>query len=122
MTKKIVVSGTRTYNDYGLLEKTLDKIAEEFGPDLEIVEGGAAGADDLAGRYAARHHIPLVKFPADWKKYGRGAGPVRNRQMLEYAGKDGLLVAFWDGKSRGTKNIIDTAQTMGLQTRVISSP
>ena len=62
-----------------------------------------------------------MRFPADWKVYGKQAGPVRNRQMLNYAKEEqGALLAFWDGKSRGTKNMIDIAKDAGIIVKVVS--
>jgi hypothetical protein len=69
----------------------------------EIVSGGAKGADTLGEQFAQTHNLPCKIFPADWKKYGRAAGPKRNAQMAEYANYG---VALWDGKSRGTANMI----------------
>lgn len=64
--------------------------------------------------------LPLRRFPAEWNKYGKMAGPMRNAQMMSYA-KEGIpaLVAFWDGKSRGTKNMINTADNGRTFVRVI---
>ena len=77
----------------------------------EIVSGCARGADTLGKKYANDHNIPVKKFPAEWNKYGRSAGYIRNTEMADYAD---ILVAFWDGKSLGTKHMIDTATKKGL--------
>jgi hypothetical protein len=84
--------------------------------DVEIVSGTAAGADTLGERYAQEKGYEVKKFPAQWDLYGKSAGYKRNQQMAEYA--DGLI-AFWDGKSRGTKHMIDIATNKGLKVRVI---
>ena len=81
----------------------------------QVVSGMARGVDTLALQWASKHCMPVAKFPADWNKYGRGAGHIRNRQMADNAD---ALVAVWDGKSRGTKNMIDTAKAKGLQVYV----
>ena len=83
---------------------------------MEIVCGGATGADTLGKRFAEELGYSVKMFPADWKKYGRRAGPVRNQQMGEYAD---ALIAFWDGISHGTKNMIDYAMSKGLKVRVV---
>ena len=84
--------------------------------EVEIVSGTAAGADTLGERYAQEKGYEVKKFPAQWDLYGKSAGYKRNQQMAEYA--DGLI-AFWDGKSKGTKHMIDIANKMGLKVRVI---
>jgi hypothetical protein len=83
---------------------------------LEIVSGAAPGADRVGERFATGNGIALKKFPADWDKHGRAAGPIRNGEMGDYADR---LIAFWDGESRGTKNMIETAKEKGLIVRVI---
>ena len=90
--------------------------------NIEIISGGCSGADEFAERYAKYWDIPLRVFPANWGKYGKSAGVIRNEQMAIYASacEDdyGMLIAFWDGKSRGTKNMIDTAFKYGLDVHV----
>ena len=85
-----------------------------------IVAGDAKGADQIGIRYAMERKLPLRRFPAEGNKYGKMAGPMRNAQMMSYA-KEGIpaLVAFWDGKSRGTKNMINTADNGRTFVRVI---
>jgi hypothetical protein len=104
---KLAVVGSRTFNDYSLLERTLLRVRT---PITEIVSGGARGADSLAARWAHVHGVPLKEFLPDWKKYGKSAGFRRNREIIEYA--DAML-AFWDGISRGTKHDIDLAIELG---------
>jgi hypothetical protein len=76
-----------------------------------IIHGAAKGADTLAGRWAKEFNIPVLVFPADWKKYGRRAGPIRNAQMLS-EGKPNLVVAFPGG--RGTANMVGLSQKAGV--------
>ncbi len=85
--------------------------------DLEIISGGAKGADTVGERFARGNRIPLKVFPADWDEHGKAAGHIRNRQMGDYADR---LIAFWDGESRGTKGMIEYAKGEGLIVRVIS--
>ena len=111
----VIVAGSRNFNDYELLTAKLDKILSKRD-NVQIVSGGARGADSLGDRYAKEHNLPLKIFPANWDLYGRSAGYRRNEQMAEYAD---ALVAFWDGESHGTKHMIETAQAMGLPLRVV---
>lgn len=112
---KVIIAGGRWYDDYKFLKEKCDTILSNLS-EVEIVSGAAKGADGLGEKYAKENNYKCTKFPADWEKYGRSAGPRRNRQMAEYA--DGLI-AFWDGKSRGTKNMIELAKKHKLKTRVI---
>lgn len=116
---RVIIAGTRTYADYQTLRIVSDTVIGELRsmtPDapVTIISGDASGADTLGKRYAKERGYLLKRFPVDWKLFGKMAGPVRNRQMLEYA-KAGLpvLIAFWDGVSRGTKNMITIAEDAG---------
>ena len=109
---RVIIAGTRTFDNYGLLYEYADYKLSQIQDNIEIVSGGAKGADALGERYAREKGYSLRVFPADWAKYGRKAGPMRNRQMAEYA--DALL-AFWDGESAGTKNMIEEANKQGLK-------
>jgi hypothetical protein len=81
----------------------------------EFVSGGAAGVDRHGELWARRHGYRVRVFPADWKAHGKAAGPIRNRQMAEYATH---LVAIWDGESRGTASMIREAHRRGLGVHV----
>lgn len=121
---KLIVAGTRSFNDYELLRSVITQLFMKrhcwiIDWNEEIVSGGAPGADTLAVRYATEADIPFKVFPADWKKYGRSAGPRRNRQMAEYA--DAAIV-FWDGKSRGTQNMIQQMRELGKAVEVVIYP
>jgi len=70
-------------------------------------DGGAKGADTLASIYAKEHNIPIIVYKPNWKKYGRSAGIIRNKDIVNYCDK---LVAFWDGKSKGTLNSINLSK------------
>ena len=102
---KVIVAGTRTFNDYEMLCGTLQEILDSYN-DITIVSGCASGADALGERFAEEHGYNILRFPAEWDKYGMAAGPIRNKKMAEIAD---MCVVFWDGKSRGTKNMIDEA-------------
>jgi hypothetical protein len=105
---RIIIAGGREFNDYELLREICDV---HISPDSEIVSGGARGTDKLGERYATETGRDLKIFPADWNKHGKGAGHIRNKQMAEYSD---MLIAFWDGESKGTKNMIDTSIKLGL--------
>lgn len=117
-TYRVIVAGGRDFNDEEYLNKSLDELMEEF-VDIEIVSGHANGADKLAEEYAMRLELSLKIFPADWKKYGRAAGPIRNREMLSYIMEEKPIVAaFWDGQSKGTKNMIEQAKKEDVECRI----
>ncbi len=106
---KTIIAGSRDITNYNVLLKALD---ESFMKDdiSEIVCGKAKGVDTLGERYGKENNIPVIPFPAEWDKYGnKSAGPIRNRQMAEYA--DRALV-IWDGKSPGSKNMIKTMKQL----------
>lgn len=109
---KTIIAGGRDVVDYFHLEEAL----EGYRCDIsEVVSGGAQGADALGERYAKGAGLPLKVFKADWQANGKAAGPIRNRQMAEYAQ---ALIAIWDGKSAGTKNMIEEARSRGLHVHV----
>lgn len=116
---KLVVSGSRHIQDYGLFCKALDEsgfLMTRNGVEC-IIQGGATGIDGLAKRYGDEHDIPVVTIEADWQEHGKAAGPIRNSEMVDYAVKDGEkagLLAIWDGYSRGTWDCIKKAQAKGL--------
>lgn len=81
----------------------------------EIVSGGAKGIDACARHYATENHIKLTEFLPDYARFGRAAPLKRNLQIIEYAD---LIIAFWDGKSRGTKYVIENARRQGKQLKI----
>lgn len=122
---KIIIAGSREFDNYDFLKSNMDVLFNLFGIDkntsIEIICGMCRGADTLGERFAKENGYAIKYFPADWNKYGKAAGVIRNEEMAKYAAeyKDededmGILVAFWDGKSRGTKNMIDNAEKYGL--------
>lgn len=121
---RVIVAGKRDFFDTDIVYKELEAVFKEIGmPDM-VIEGGAAGVDTIARQWAEEHHIPLTEIPADWKLYGRSAGPVRNGWMAECACEDpdAHLVAFWDGRSRGTGNMIRVAKQRGIKIHIVSLP
>jgi len=113
---KLIVAGTRYFRNYDLLKTELDKLRESV--DItEIVSGHCNGADKLGEDYARDHNLPIRLFKADWRVRGKSAGPLRNREMAMYAD---MVIVFWDGKSKGTKNIIEQARKNGLKIKIIT--
>ena len=104
---KVIIAGSRTINNYKIVCKAMAHV--EIKP-TQVVSGGARGIDVLGVKWAVDHNVSVRRFYPDWKKLGKRAGPERNRRMAEYAD---FLVAIWDGKSRGTKNMIETMLKMG---------
>ena len=117
---KVIVAGGRDFNDYELLKETLDNFQQEYGNIAEVVSGGARGSDKLGEQYANENNIPIKRFVPDWEGLGKKAGFVRNRKMGDYAKEhNGMLVAFWDKQSRGTKGMIDYSTKIGLKSMVV---
>lgn len=81
----------------------------------EVVSGAARGVDRMGETWAIINNVPVKRFPADWSRHGKRAGYVRNAEMAAYAD---ALIAIWDGKSRGTRNMIDEATATGLKVHV----
>ena len=112
---RLVVAGSRDFDDYALLSAELDKLLVGK-TNITIVSGTARGADRLGERYAAEHNLRIERFPAEWEKYHKGAGPIRNMKMVQSA--DAVIV-FWDNESSGTKNIIECARKQDVPYRII---
>ena len=104
------VIGSRTFTDYDLIKKELDKYVIS-----KIVSGGAKGADSLAEKYAHENNIPVEIFKPDWS-LGRHAGFLRNKTIVEHSD---TLIAFWDGVSKGTLSSIKYGEQYGKQTIIV---
>ena len=115
---RLVVAGSRDFNDYNLLCSTLDQIIGELKSEynVTIVSGTANGADKLGEKYAEKHGLKIERHPANWGFYGRGAGPIRNAEMVKDS--NGVVV-FWNGESAGAKNIIDCAKAENHLIKVV---
>lgn len=111
---KVIIAGTRTFNDYKLLKEKVDYLLKEKKKNHEIiiVSGGATGADSLGEKYALENNYNVIRMEAEWDKYGKAAGPIRNRNMAEIA--DACIV-FWDRKSKGALNMIHEADKKGIK-------
>jgi hypothetical protein len=112
---KVIVAGGRDFNDYHLLEEKLNNLFSKTANVL-IISGMANGTDSLAVKYAEENKLRVSEFPAKWAKHGKASGFRRNVEMARFAD---ACVCFWNGKSAGTKHMIDTAKRMNLKLRVI---
>ena len=123
--KRIIIAGGRDFDDFEKLCYEFSKHVGVVGfQNIEIISGLARGADMLGVKFANDYGVELKKFPAQWDLYGKSAGYIRNEEMAKYAseygnGSNGMLIAFWDGKSKGTKHMIDLAVKYNLRTRVV---
>ncbi len=117
---RVIVAGSRTFSDFELLERKLDELLVNL-TDVEIVSGGARGADKMGELYAKKHGLPLKVFLPDWEAEPRRAGYIRNEEMARYAAEDevGCCVVFWDGASRGTAHMRQLAEAYKLKLRTI---
>ena len=112
---RVLVTGGRDFTDAVVIKEALMDIEQR--PDL-IIHGDAAGADRVAGQVAAKWGIEVWKFPANWARYGKSAGPRRNYQMIQ-EGRPTLVLAFPGGA--GTANMIKQASKAGLTIRRITA-
>lgn len=115
MTTKIIIAGSRVIPNREFVLLDLSRRIYDWG-GIEIVCGMARGADLIGKEWAEEAGYPVKAFPADWDKHGRSAGYIRNKEMSEYADE---LIAYWDGKSNGTKNMIDLMQAARKPTTII---
>ena len=114
-SSRVIIAGGRDFENYEYMCEILNDLfynSTNFEKrDIKIISGMAKGADTLAIRYADEHNLTKILFPANWKSYPRIAGFLRNEDMLSIATH---LITFWDGKSSGTKHMIDIAQEKGI--------
>ncbi|MEG1642107.1 MAG: DUF2493 domain-containing protein [Synergistaceae bacterium] len=112
MTTRIIIAGSREFTDYDYLKAKCDEITSNYkAEEIEIISGTAKGADQLGEKYATEKSYKLTRMPAKWETHGISAGHIRNTEMAKYASQQtSILCAFWDGQSRGTKNMIQTAK------------
>jgi hypothetical protein len=109
----VAVIGSRSFNNFDLLKATLANLSID-----SIISGGAKGADSLAKKYASDHSIPIQEILPEYKKYGRVAPIKRNESIVLLSN---LVIAFWDGKSKGTKYSIDFAKKKNIPVTIILS-
>ena len=115
---RVIIAGSRGFNDYATLQATCDNILSQkrMTHTIVIISGTARGADTLGEQYAHERGYTVERFSANWQLYGKAAGPIRNRQMADNAD---ALIAFWDGNSTGTKDMITEAKKKGMAIRII---
>ena len=104
LNMKLAVIGSREFKDMDLMREHIKLLQPSV-----IISGGAKGADTLAKQYAQENNLQMIEYKADWKKFGRAAGVIRNKTIIENAEH---ILAFWDGKTPGTKNSIDYANKL----------
>lgn len=116
---RVIIAGGRDFTDAPALLNFLVELQElnQLPETFEIVSGAARGADKCGEIIANSADFKCTQFPADWNRLGTRAGYVRNAEMAEYAD---VLVACWDGHSRGTKHMIETMQKKGKPVHVYS--
>lgn len=98
---KCIIAGSRTIGDYPLLLKAIERSGFSI---TEVICGEAIGVDKLGRQWAIANDIPIISMPANWNLHKKAAGPIRNKQMADVAD---ACIALWDGKSPGTRNMID---------------
>ena len=113
---KTIIAGSRTVKKYAVIRDYLERF--HLWNITEVVSGTCFGPDKFGECWAIHKKIHVVQFPAQWELHGKKAGPIRNRQMGEYA--DAAIV-FWDGKSRGTKSMIDIMKDLGKPVEVVGA-
>jgi hypothetical protein len=111
---KVAIIGSRNFNDYELVKKIMETI-----PDIDlIISGGAKGADSLGELWAKENNKKIKIFKPDWENNGRAAGVIRNQTIVV---SSDLVVAFWDGQSKGTKSSIDFCKKYNIPLIIIST-
>lgn len=109
---KVIIAGGRDFNNYELLNEKVNEVLAVKKADfqIEIVSGTAKGADSLGEHYARHNNYLIKRFFPDWS-IGKSAGYIRNKEMAQYAE---ACICFWDGSSKGTKQMIDLATAYQL--------
>ena len=105
---KVVIAGSRDFENYHLVEEAV--IRSHFDVSV-VLSGGARGIDRLGIAFARNHNFQAQIFVPEWKRFGKSAGMIRNRQMATAAD---AVIAIWDGKSKGTRNMIELASKLRL--------
>ena len=113
---KVAVIGSRVFEGLYLTEDYLDGEIRKY-PDLTIISGGASGVDSIAKQYAVKRGFNYHEINANWSTYGRAAGPIRNKIVVEMAD---IIYAFWDEKSKGTWSTIQLAKRLGKTCKIVT--
>jgi len=112
---RLIIAGSRTFTDYPLMKKKMDFLLSKTEDEVVILCGKARGADALGERYARERGYEIEYYPADWDRYGKAAGAIRNEEMCKSA--DAITV-FWDGSSPGTRNVLKLAEKYNLDIKI----
>ncbi len=112
---KLIIAGSRSITDINEIYQALIKYDFDLDEIKEVVSGTANGVDKLGEQFAKQCNIKIKRFPANWNKYGKGAGYIRNKQMAKYGN---VLLSVWDGKSKGSKNMIDEMNSLSKKVYV----
>ena len=112
--------GSRDFNNYNLFMKKCDYFLSNYS-DIVVVSGGARGTDALAKRYAKDKGYEYIEFPAEWDRFGKRAGFIRNQQMHKFIAEKSKrgVIAFWDGQSKGTQHNFDLAKSYDNPLRIV---
>jgi hypothetical protein len=140
LTRRVIIAGGRDFGDVtGAIKRgnaneihtakiqrlwafyALDRLLLRMMP-IEPISGRATGADTVGEQWAELRGMKSTPFPAKWRELGKAAGPIRNQEMADYAGSDGMLVAFWDGESNGTRGMVRIAKEKGMGVEVVRYP
>ncbi|KKN73140.1 hypothetical protein LCGC14_0404490 [marine sediment metagenome] len=113
---KLAIVGSRTFNDYGLLGETIWQHFSICKDKLEIVSGGAKGADSFGADFAENWNLRCTVYPPEWDKYGKPAGFIRNQTIVDNCD---MVLAFWDGRSKGTQDTINKAKKAKKPTFIV---
>ncbi len=118
MIKKLVIAGSRNFTDYNFFKEKVNicisRIKEEY--ELIILSGHCKGVDMMVEKYAKENNLQIEIFPAEWEKYGKSAGPKRNKIMVDNAD---FAIAFSSG-GKGTESLIKFAKQKGIPLKIIS--
>ena len=116
----LVITGSRDWTDADRLFRTLDHLTQNLDhKKLWVYIGGAKGADEMAKQWCFKRSVSCKIFHADWDKHGKGAGPIRNQEMVDAAGPKAVCIAFHKNQSRGTGDCIARARKAGMKIRII---
>lgn len=118
MIKRIVIAGCRDYNNYNEAKKYISYYLNDIRKqnNIVILSSCTTGADASGERYAKENGFKVEKYPANWERYGKYAGPKRNKEMAKNCD---YVLCFWDGKSKGTKSMITLAEEYKKPIRII---
>lgn len=110
---KLAIIGSRTFDNYDFLTEILEPHKSKV---TLVISGAAKGADSLGEKWAIQNKIETLIFPANWKKYGKRAGFIRNEDIIKNCD---YVIAFWDGKSKGTAHSISLCKKLNKLYEII---